>query len=173
MIITPITIFGIYLRVLIFQFNFTFYKIIHPRGIPVIKCKKFIWSKVENIFISISLKIDICLWTLLLLNITSQLTDQAKRWYGGGYSILRLSLQYVIWRWQFECNEGWTPPSTIKFGWSVNIKSIQEEVCGSRWVGCDIIWWNPYTLKRDSSCVPLIVVLSLVHQTEDLALKSP
>ena len=109
----------------------------------------------------------------LLSSTFALLQSQTKCSYGGRYSVLRLSLQYVIWWWQFKCNEGWTPLSTIKFGWSVNIKSIQEEVCGSRWVGCDISWWNPYTLVRDSSCVPSIVVLSLVHQTEDLALKSP
>ena len=50
---------------------------------------------------------------------------------------------------------------------------MQEEVCGIRWVGFDISRWNPCTLVRDSSCVPSIIVLSLVHQTEDLALKSP
>ena len=38
---------------------------------------------------------------------------------------------------------------------------------------CDISWWNPCTLVRDSSCVPLMVVLSLVHQTDDLALNLP
>ena len=38
---------------------------------------------------------------------------------------------------------------------------------------CDISWWNPCTVVRDSGCVPSVVVLSLVHQTEDLALKSP
>ena len=58
------------------------------------------------------------------------------------------------------------------FQWSVNIKSMQDKVCGSRWVGCDTSWWNPCTVVRDSSCVASIVILSLVHQTEDLSLKS-
>ena len=52
-------------------------------------------------------------------------------------------------------------------------RSMQDEFWDSRWVGCDISWWNPCTLVRDSSCVPSVVVLSLVHQTEDLILKSP
>ena len=39
------------------------------------------------------------------------------------------------------------------------------------WV--DISWWNPCKLVRDSICVPSVVAISLVHQTEDLALKSP
>ena len=50
---------------------------------------------------------------------------------------------------------------------------MQGEVCGSRWVGCDISWWNSSTLVKNSSYAPSIIVLSLVHQTEDLALKSP
>ena len=33
---------------------------------------------------------------------------------------------------------GWTPQSTARFGWSVNMRSIQEEVLGSKWVGSDI-----------------------------------
>ena len=72
---TFITIFGIYLTALIFSFNFTFYKIIYSRGLPIIKCNKLFGVKFENIFISISLKRDTCLWTLLLLNITPQSTD--------------------------------------------------------------------------------------------------
>ena len=49
---------------------------------------------------------------------------------------------------------------------------MQEEVFSGWWVGWDISWWNPSILAWDSSCVPSIVILSLVHQTEDLALKS-
>ena len=50
---------------------------------------------------------------------------------------------------------------------------MQDEICGSRWTGCDISWWNPFTVVRDSSCDPSIVVLSLVHQIEDPLLISP
>ena len=55
----------------------------------------------------------------------------------------------------------------------MNIRSMQDEDWGSRWVGCDISWWNPCTLVTDSGCVPSVVVLSLVYQTEDLTLKLP
>ena len=49
---------------------------------------------------------------------------------------------------------------------------MQEEVCGSRWVGY-IGWWNPCTfLVEESSYVLSMVVLSLVHQNDDLAVKS-
>ena len=132
------------------------------------------------------MKIYTCLWILLLMNITSQLTDcmdfsilstfallqsQNKRSYGGEYSILRLSLHCVVWRWQFECKDGWTPLSNVTFGWWVNVRSMQDEDWGRRWVGCDISWWNPCILVRDSSCVPA-VVLSLGHQTEESFSKS-
>ena len=45
---------------------------------------------------------------------------------------------------------------------------MQDEFFGIRWVRYDISWWNPCTVVRNS-----IVVLSLVHQTEDLALGLP
>ena len=54
----------------------------------------------------------------------------------------------------------------------MNIKSIQKEDCAIRWMGCEISWWSPCAIVRDSSFVPSIVRLSLVHQTEHLALKS-
>ena len=53
--------------------------------------------------------------------------------------MLRLSLQYEIWWWQLESKDGWTPLSTIKFGWLVNIETMQGD-CGIRWVGCDMSW---------------------------------
>lgn len=62
---------------------------------------------------------------------------------------------------QFECEDGWTPLSTIKFGWSANIKSMRDKDGCSRWAGCDISWWNPYIAVRDSSYVPSVVVLPL------------
>ena len=55
----------------------------------------------------------------------------------------------------------------------MNIKSTQEEEWDNGGVGCNMIWWNPCTVVKDSSFMPSVVVLSLVHQTEDLALKSP
>ena len=34
-----------------------------------------------------------------------------------------------------KCNEGWKPLWITKSGWSMNIKSMQDEDCGIRWVG--------------------------------------
>ena len=106
--ITFITIFGIYLIEFIFPFNFNFYKIIHSRGSLSSNIASLFGVKFENIFISVSLKIDNCLWTISLFSITSHITDsmdflipstfallysQTKRSYGGGYSLMRISLQ--------------------------------------------------------------------------------
>ena len=106
--ITFITIFGIYLIEFIFPFNFNFYKIIHSRGSLSWNIASLFGVKFEHIFISVSLKIDNCLWTISLLSITSHITDsmdflipstfallysQTKCSYGGGYSLLRISLQ--------------------------------------------------------------------------------
>ena len=41
---------------------------------------------------------------------------------------LRLKLECTTSWLQFECKDAWTPEFTIKSVWSVNIKSIQEEL---------------------------------------------
>ena len=37
----------------------------------------------------------------------------------------------------------WTPDSTTKFGFVVNIKSVQESEFFTLWVSLFIIWWKP------------------------------
>ena len=68
---------------------------------------------------------------------------------------------------------GWTPLSTARFGWSVNMRSIQEEELGSKWVGSDTNWWNPYVVLRESIWCPSNDVMSSDYHDWDLALKSP
>ena len=131
---------------------------------------------------------ETCLLTVLLLNKVSQFTDltdfcilsifaflqsQTNHSYGGGYSILRLSLQCVIWWWHLEFKETCLPQLTAKFGWSAKSKSIQELDWGSRCVGSDISWWKLYKEVRVSTCAPSAVVLSFFQQDDDLVLKSP
>ena len=62
---------------------------------------------------------------------------------------------------------GWTRLSTARFGWSVNMRSIQEEQLGSKWVGSDINWWNPSVVVRESMWDPSYDV---IFQDRDLAL---
>ena len=138
--------------------------------------------------IVILLKIFTYWWTFLQENINFQSTwfiavviaftsallkSQTKCSYGGGYTILRLSLQYVIWWWQFSCSVGWTPLSTTKLGWSVKIRSMQDSEFRNIWVGSDISWWNPWVETKESNLVPSIVVESPDHHDFDRALKSP
>ena len=51
-----------------------------------------------------------------------------------------------------------------------NIKSMEDEVGGNRWVGCGISLRNLFAVLRDSNFFPLISFLSLAHLTEDLSL---
>ena len=106
-IIAFVPIFSICFIELVFPFNFTFYIIIYPQGSLSSNVTSLFRVKFENIFINVSLKTYTCLSILLLLNITSQLTEfidflipstfaslqsQTKHPHGGEYSILRLSL---------------------------------------------------------------------------------
>ena len=58
-------------------------------------------------------------------------------------------------------------------GWSVKIKSIQDDVWGSTWVGSEINYLKPYVVVRESICVPCKVAMYSEHQSGDLALESP
>ena len=56
--------------------------------------------------------------------------------------IFKSILQWITSWWEFGCNEGWVPLSIKRLGWSVKIRSIQEEfskIC----VGFDISFLKP------------------------------
>ena len=93
--------------------------------------------------------------------------------YGQWCTVLRLSLQYVIWWWQFSNSIGWTPLLTIKHGWSVKIRSIQDSKFCNIWAGSDTSWWKPWVETKESNLVPSIVVESPDHHDLEQALKSP
>ena len=40
------------------------------------------------------------------------------------------------------------PLLSTKFGWSVNIKSLQKQEAGSRWVDWDINWCKPWVVDN-------------------------
>ena len=65
------------------------------------------------------------------------------------------------------------PEFTERFGWSVKIKSVQEKLLVFVCVGLFINWWNPFEEVRESNFEPSVVLMSLCHHKEDLALKSP
>ena len=86
---------------------------------------------------------------------------------------MRLKPEWTIWWWQFGCNDAWTPEFTDKFGWSVKIKSIQEELLVCKCVGSFINWETPFADVNESNFSPSEVLRSSDHQYDDLALKSP
>ena len=77
------------------------------------------------------------------------------------------------WWWQFGCKDEWTPEFTDKFGWFVNIKSIQEELFVWIWFGSFINWEKPFEDVSKYKCDPYVVFMSLHYHEEDIALKSP
>ena len=58
-------------------------------------------------------------------------------------------------------------------GWSVKIKSIQDDDWSNTWVGSEIICLKPCIVIRESICVPCKVLMSSDHHAGDLALRSP
>ena len=48
----------------------------------------------------------------------------------------------LLW-WQFVWKDEWASEFTDKFDWFVNIKSMQEELFVSIWVGSFINWEKP------------------------------
>ena len=69
-------------------------------------------------------------------------------------------------------SDGWTPESITKFGWFVNVRSINETEFSIKCVGAFISWCRPWDQETTSSCVPSIDILSS-SQVGDWALKSP
>ena len=59
------------------------------------------------------------------------------------------------------------------FGWSVKIRSIQAELFFCIWVGSFISCWNPSEEVCANSLAPSVVLMSLDHQEDNLALKLP
>ena len=98
---------------------------------------------------------------------------QTKRSWGGGKKIIRFRLQYVIWWWQLVWTEEWGPISTTTLGWSVKIRSIEEDETANIWVGSDIKWSKPYIEVKELIWAPPGEVISSGHQPLDLVLKSP
>ena len=73
---------------------------------------------------------------------------------------------------QFLWSNKWAPQLTTKFGCSVEEVGEVEEV-GSRWVGWDINWCEPWVVVNESILKPSYVVISSEHLDLDRALKSP
>ena len=97
----------------IFSFNFS----VIQGGSLSSKVTSLFGIQFENMLIIVLLKIFTCWWTFLLENInfqstwfiaviiaftTTLLKSKTKHSYRGGCSILRLSLQYITWWWQFH-----------------------------------------------------------------------
>ena len=77
----------------------------------------------------------------------------------------------MIWWWQFTCKEACIPESINNLGCDVN-KSVQENNVSKICVYFLIIWCKPFCEANVSIFVPSKLVLLLMHQLHDFALKS-
>ena len=82
-------------------------------------------------------------------------------------------MAFINWWWQFECKDGWTSDSIIKFGCDAKMRSIHEEELCKICVGSFMAWCNPNCDVTFSNVFHWEMVLSLQYQNFDFALKSP
>ena len=83
------------------------------------------------------------------------------------------NLANTYWWWKFGWREGWKPDSMARFGWKVNIKSIQDEDESSKLVGSLINWCSSRLHVKTSRLGPSNDAMSFLNQVWLLALKSP
>ena len=55
------------------------------------------------------------------------------------------------------------PELTTRLGWSVKIRSMQDEELGNMWVRSFTNYWKPYDEVKASSCIPSGVLVSEAH----------
>ena len=77
----------------------------------------------------------------------------------------------MIWWTEWGYEDGWTFDSVIKFSCEVNIRWIHEEEDYSICVSSLFTWWKPNCDAIFSIALPSLVVMSLLHQILNLALK--
>ena len=85
---------------------------------------------------------------------------------------LNQTFAYVIWWSQFECKEACTLESITILGWDVNVKPMQDLDLSTICVASFIICESPNWKVRKSSSELSKLVISMEHQSLDLALKS-
>ena len=69
----------------------------------------------------------------------------------------------------FLCSAGWAS----RFGWEVNIRSIQDKKFVKKSVGSFVTYVRPWQDLRDSICKSSGDDFSCTHHLDSLALKSP
>ena len=65
--------------------------------------------------------------------------------------------------WQLAWSEESASGLTTRLGWSVKMRSMQDEELGNRWVGSFTNCCKPYDEVRASSCIPSGVFVLEAH----------
>ena len=69
----------------------------------------------------------------------------------------------MIWWWELGYKDGQTPDSVIKFGCEVNVRSIHEEEDSITYICSLISWCNLNCDDIFSITLPLLVVMTFLH----------
>ena len=69
----------------------------------------------------------------------------------------------MIWWWELGYKDGQTPDSVIKFGCEVNVRSIHEEEDSITYICSLITWCNLNCDDIFSITLPLLVVMTFLH----------
>ena len=69
----------------------------------------------------------------------------------------------MIWWWELGYKDGQTPDSVIKFGCEVNVRSIHEEEDSIAYIYSLITWCNLNCDDIFSITLPLLVVMTFLH----------
>ena len=179
-------IFKILLKCLVFRSYFAFNLLIYPRQISVINCNDHTSNKVwKNIEVCHSVYLPVFQhlhWKTIYSNHSRYKPfGLSLHWHFCNpkqvlvrWGIICWSnLAYVIWWWQFWQSDALILLFITRLGWSVKMRSMQDEEFWRMCVGSDISWEKPYSELIDWICVPSLFVMLWTHQLLDLALKSP
>ena len=85
----------------------------------------------------------------------------------------KFNFEKTNWWWLFGCSEECAAESVTKFGWDVNIRSIQDDEVFDMCVGSLIICCKPNCAVTFSISFPSWLDLSRENQSFYLAFKSP
>ena len=171
-----------------FSLNQKFNFIIHPRMLFIIAQNNLKWIKVSgnvqycpikevNLNVNIMIRekffpikvFNCCINHILFgFTIMPYPTGIKRRMF---YFCFQIKLEQIIWWWHLGWRVRWTPEPIIKFGWFVEIRSIQLEEFSKTWSGSMIRCFISYNEEKDSNWALSVIGWSLISNVFDFAFK--
>ena len=149
------------LECLVLGFHFAFNLFIYPWWISVTNCNDLtsykVWKNIEQWVIKYIFQH--LHWKTIYSNRCLKCFGLSLDWHfcnpkqvfgkGGGYIICWLNLAHVIWWWQFSWSDGLILLFITWLGWSVKMRSMQDDEFWRMCVGSNINWEKPYCELMD------------------------